>query len=166
MTQATATAVGSVASLWRYPVKSMMGEEVQEAEISERGIAGDRAYALVDRETGKVVSAKSPRKWAKMFQCSAEFVEEPEATGEVPPIRVTTPDGDIVSSGQNGFDAKLSKVFGREVMLSSGLGQPGFYDHFWFEYQTPLGRPVESPEGESITSVPVGFAAAGTFFDY
>ena len=135
-------------------------------QVTDRGILGDRAYALVDRETGKVVSAKSPRKWAKMFQCSAEFVDEPGPAGEPPPVRVTTPDGDVVTSGQNGFDAKLSKVLGRDVSLSSGLGQPAFYDHFWFDYQTPLGRPVESPEGESVTSVPVGFAAPGTFFDY
>ena len=39
-------------------------------------------------------------------------------------------------------------------------------DHFWFDYQTPLGRPVESPEGDSLTTVPIGFGAPGTFFDY
>jgi uncharacterized protein YcbX len=49
--------LGSVASLWRYPVKSMMGEELNAAEVGERGLAGDRAYALLDRETGKVASA-------------------------------------------------------------------------------------------------------------
>jgi len=166
MTQATATAVGSVASLWRYPVKSMIGEEIQGAEISERGIVGDRAYALVDRETGKVVSAKNPRKWAKMFQCSAQFVDEPNRSGEAPPVRVTTADEEVLTSGENGFDSKLSRVLGRDVTLTATAVQPGFYDHFWFDYQTPLGRPVESPERESITSVPLGIAASGTFFDY
>ncbi len=53
---------GSVVSLWRYPVKSMMGEELNASEVTERGLLGDRAYALVDRSDGKVASAKNPRK--------------------------------------------------------------------------------------------------------
>jgi uncharacterized protein YcbX len=53
-------APGSVVCLWRYPVKSMMGEELNAAEITERGLLGDRAYALVDRSDGKVASAKNP----------------------------------------------------------------------------------------------------------
>ena len=55
-------AVGSVVSMWRYPVKSMQGEQVHEAAMTERGVLGDRAYALVDRSTGKVASAKHPGK--------------------------------------------------------------------------------------------------------
>ena len=50
--------VGSVAELWRYPVKSMRGECVQELEITPRGPVGDRAWALRDRENGKVASCK------------------------------------------------------------------------------------------------------------
>jgi len=42
--------LGSVASLWRYPVKSMMGEELDATKITERGLLGDRAYALVDND--------------------------------------------------------------------------------------------------------------------
>ncbi len=62
MSAAAGAALGSVASLWRYPVKSMMGEELNASLVTERGLLGDRAHALVDRETGKVVSAKEPRK--------------------------------------------------------------------------------------------------------
>ncbi len=39
--------LGSVVSLWRYPVKSMMGEELNTSEVTDRGLLGDRAYALV-----------------------------------------------------------------------------------------------------------------------
>ena len=49
--------VGLIASLHRYPVKSMMGEALSAAQITERGMFGDRSYALCDTETGKVVSA-------------------------------------------------------------------------------------------------------------
>lgn len=59
--------VGSIVSLWRYPVKSMMGEELNAAEVTRDGLLGDRAYALVDSLDGKVASAKNPRKWPTLF---------------------------------------------------------------------------------------------------
>jgi MOSC domain-containing protein len=46
-------AVGPVAGLWRYPVKSMQGEELDAVPVSERGLLGDRAYALIDQKSGK-----------------------------------------------------------------------------------------------------------------
>ena len=45
---------GLVVALWRYPVKSMMGEELNSSEVTERGLLGDRQFAVVDRATGKV----------------------------------------------------------------------------------------------------------------
>ena len=71
------TATGTVVSLWRYPVKSMLGEELNSSYITERGLIGDRAYALIDQETGKVASAKNPRKWGKLFDFRAAFIEDP-----------------------------------------------------------------------------------------
>lgn len=58
-------------SLWRYPVKSMMGEELNAAGLTERGLLRDRAYALVDPSNGKVVSAKNPRKWGRLLDSRA-----------------------------------------------------------------------------------------------
>jgi hypothetical protein len=45
--------VGSVVALWRYPVKSMMGEEVNSSAVTDRGLLGDRQF-VVDRAAGKV----------------------------------------------------------------------------------------------------------------
>ncbi|MFI7635290.1 MOSC N-terminal beta barrel domain-containing protein [Nonomuraea sp. NPDC049400] len=59
----------SIVSLWRYPVKSMMGEKLNAAEVGEHGVLGDRVYAVLDGADGKVASAKSPRKWPQMFEC-------------------------------------------------------------------------------------------------
>src|SRR5215468_1784459 len=67
--------LGTEASIWRYPVKSMQGEELAEASLGERGLAGDRAFALRDREDGKVATAKNPRKWPALFRFSAAPVE-------------------------------------------------------------------------------------------
>jgi uncharacterized protein YcbX len=65
--------IGSVVSLWRHPVKSMMGEELNATEVTDRGLLGDRAYALVDSSDGKVASAKNPRKWPNLFDFRATF---------------------------------------------------------------------------------------------
>jgi hypothetical protein len=59
----TESVLGSIVSLWRYPVKSMMGEELNASEVTKGGLLGDRAYALVDASDGKVATAKNPRKW-------------------------------------------------------------------------------------------------------
>ena len=56
---------------------------------------GDRAYALIDTDTGKVVSAKSVRLFPDLFGCRAAFVEPPRAGRELPPVRITLPDGTI-----------------------------------------------------------------------
>ena len=46
------SAVGTIAALWRFPVKSMAGVRLQELELTEAGVLGDRAYALIDVESG------------------------------------------------------------------------------------------------------------------
>ena len=97
MSNVRQTEVASVVSLWRYPVKSMMGEELNAADVTERGLLGDRAYALVDPSNGKVVSAKNPRKWAKLFDFRAVFVEPPRPGAKMPPIRITLPSGTMIT---------------------------------------------------------------------
>ena len=67
MSDGTQNDLGAVVSLWRYPVKSMMGEELDSAELRDRGLLGDRAYAVLDSSTGKVASAKNPGKWPGLF---------------------------------------------------------------------------------------------------
>ncbi|HEY6685856.1 MAG TPA: MOSC N-terminal beta barrel domain-containing protein [Propionibacteriaceae bacterium] len=53
------TRAGSVVALWRYPVKSMMGEELNSCEVTDRGLLGDRQFAVVDRATGNVGGQES-----------------------------------------------------------------------------------------------------------
>jgi uncharacterized protein YcbX len=71
-----------VVSLWRYPVKAMMGEELNAADVTQRGLFGDRAYALVDSSNEKVASAKNPRKWAKLFDFRAALAEPNDWVGK------------------------------------------------------------------------------------
>src|SRR6266496_3564178 len=92
--------VGTVAALWRYPVKSMMGEELNSSAITDRGLLGDRQFAVVDRATGKVGGAKNPRKWGNFFAFRATYCEPPRVGAAMPPVRITLPDGADVTTGQ------------------------------------------------------------------
>src|SRR2546429_657474 len=65
---------GVVEELWRYPVKSMLGEELNETELTERGLLGDRAYALRDKSDGKIATAKNPRKWPSLFDIATVHI--------------------------------------------------------------------------------------------
>jgi MOSC N-terminal beta barrel domain len=117
---------GSVASLWRYPVKSMLGEELSAVEVTERGLLGDRAYALVDKADGKTATAKNPRKWPTLFGFRAAFIEPPRPGASVPPVRITLPDGTIATSHQADLNQVLSRALGRTVTLDpAGLSHAG-----------------------------------------
>ena len=77
---------GSVVALWRYPVKSMMGEELNAAEVTERGLVGDRQFALIDASTGKIAGAKNPRKWGNFFDFRAAYVDPPKTGSKLPAV--------------------------------------------------------------------------------
>ena len=109
---------GSVVGLWRYPVKSMMGEELNAAEVMERGLVGDRQFAVVDASTGKVAGAKNPRKWGNFFDFHAAYVEPPESGSKLPAVRLTLPDGTVVTSEQPDVAQVLSRALGREVAFA------------------------------------------------
>lgn len=115
---ATAQVAGSVDALWRFPVKSMKGERLEQAELTERGLVGDRSHALIDVETGKVASAKSVRLFPDLLGCRAAFVEPPRSRGELPPVRITLPDDSSVISDSADVDRVLSTFFRRDVRLA------------------------------------------------
>lgn len=111
--------IGAVASLWRYAVKSMTGEKLDEAFFADGGILGDRAYAVIDRSNGKVASAKFPRKWSSLIELSASIAEPRGVGGLPPPVRITWPDGSDTVSSDDSVDALLSETVGRPVTLTA-----------------------------------------------
>jgi MOSC domain-containing protein len=119
MMTSTQRILGTVVSLWRYPVKSMMGEELNAAEVTKGGLLGDRAYALVDSSDGKVASAKNPRKWPQLFDFRAALTDAPRTVVQPPQVRITLPDGTIVNSDQSDLHQIFSKVLKREVTLDA-----------------------------------------------
>lgn len=122
--------VGTVAGLWRFPVKSMRGERLEQAEITEKGIIGDRAYALVETDTGKVVSAKSARAYPRLLDCQAEFVASPPAGAELPPVRITLPDGTTITSDADDCNLVLSTYFQRNLTLARTAPEDFTIDRF------------------------------------
>jgi len=154
------TVLGSVAGLWRYPVKSMLGEELDVVEITGQGLAGDRAYALVDGSDGRVATAKNPRKWPRLFDCEAAFVSDPIAGARNPLVRITLPDGTIVTSDASDRNTILSQALDREVTLeAAGSGrEPGATstsEAYW-----PDMEGLAHPDSVTEFELP-----EGTFFD-
>lgn len=111
--------VSTLSSIWRYPVKSMMGEELNACEITDKGLLGDRAYGVIDEETGKLANAKNPKKWPNMFRYRATFIEPPQNSAEIPTVRITSPDGHTIVSTEEGKNEWLSNSFNRKVYLST-----------------------------------------------
>jgi uncharacterized protein len=113
-----------VVALWRYPVKSMLGEDLNASEVTENGLLGDRAYGLVDSSDGKVVSAKNPRKWPGLFDFRAALSDFPTTGKAIPPVHIALPDGAMVSSSQPDIHRILSAVLKRPVTLeAAGRGR-------------------------------------------
>ena len=122
---------GSTLSLWRYPVKSMMGEELSATEVTQAGLLGDRAYALIDGSDGKVATAKNPRKWPEMFNFRAALVETPRTRGQLPAVRITLADVTIVDSEQADVGQILSKALKRDVTLSTTATRTATAEEYW-----------------------------------
>lgn len=114
-----------VLALYRYPVKSMLGEELDAFDLDGDGVVGDREFALLDAGEGRVATAKQPRHWRALLQC--------RSAGSGPSVRVTLPDGRTVPAGSAA--APLSELLGRQVVVSGSR---------------PDGAVVERPDPEDI----------------
>jgi uncharacterized protein YcbX len=155
-----------------FPVKSMRGERLEQGEFTERGLVGDRGYALIDTDTGKVASAKSVRLFPDLFGCSAVYIEPPRADGELPPVRITLPNGTSVTSDSSDIDKILSAYFNRDVTLAQAAPKDFTIDQYHpdVEDADPAGHRdtvVEQKLGsaffaEADLSSPVPI---GSFFD-
>jgi uncharacterized protein YcbX len=115
-------------------VKSMQGERLERAELTAHGLVGDRGYALVDTETGKVVSAKSVRLFPDVLRFRATFVEPSS-------IQITLPDGSTVTNGSDNADRVLSGSFGRAVTLAEAAPKDFVIDQYYPDIQNldPVG---------------------------
>lgn len=105
--------VGTVSQLWRYPVKSMGGEQIESTAIDQNGVAGDRGWAV--REAGDTRSAKQ---MPRLLHFAARYLEAPDLDRRSPLVELTLPDDESLSSADGDVNRRLSDVLGREVILS------------------------------------------------
>jgi uncharacterized protein YcbX len=143
--------MGEVVWLGRYPVKSMCGEDLDEAHLDASGIKGDRRYALIDQETGLVASAKNPRRWRALLTMAARH--RPDGR-----VVVTCPDGTVIDADAPTADASLSRVAGRPVRLTGTLP-----DGANMERLTP---PTEPGSGAMTRSSLAAGTPGDTFVDF
>lgn len=146
--------IGAIAAIHRYPVKSMMGEELNATRVGSRGLLGDRAFSIADPETGKVGSAKNPSKWPALFSYRAAFTHPFDERG-LPPARITLPDGSTVLTEDSQIENKLSASLGRPVKFLTSPLASGMLEEYWPDIDGLARRDVVTDE----------VMPPGTFFD-
>jgi len=143
--------VGEIVWLGRYPVKSMLGEDLGDAVLDESGIGGDRRHALIDAQTGLVASAKNPRKWRTLLTMTARH----GADGQV---AITLADGTVIRHDDPTADTILSRAVERPVRLART--RP---DDATLERLTPATEP--SPGAMTTGTLSAG-TPGDTFVDF
>jgi uncharacterized protein len=169
------SSVGSVAELWRYPAKSMMGDRHSALPVGEQGIAGDRGWAVRDEVRGGIRGAK---KIGGLMRLHARYSTEPSLDVPPPSITVDLPDGTSVSSEDADVDQRLSAALGHDVSLWR-LQPPEDLDHYRrgapdleemeAEMRSIFGREPEEPlptfEGLPLDVLIEFESPPGTYFD-
>ncbi|MFD7876879.1 MOSC domain-containing protein [Streptomyces sp. NPDC059766] len=152
--------MGTVTALYRYPVKSMLGEAVSAVEVTESGFWGDRTHAVLD-ETGAVGSAKHPRKWGALLRCRSRRADSGT-------VRVELPDGSDLLVEDRELDLLLSKLLGRQVFCSAVVPEHGRLERAVPGYEGGVPDAVRASAAVDVTgeSITTGSVAPGTFFDF
>lgn len=111
--------VGHVEQLWQYPVKSMAGVGLPRAELGRNGLLGDRGWCAREEELGQLTVV---RRTPKLLLCRAtyEIAKDPDRSfraGQIPPVRITLPDGASFSSTDADAADRLSEFLGKRISL-------------------------------------------------
>jgi hypothetical protein len=142
-----------VNAVFRYPVKSMLGEMLDACDVDARGLAGDRRFALIDLETGTIASAKYPRKWERLLAVRARGVDADART-----VEISFDDGVTIRTDDPLVDGVLSACVGRDVRISDTPPAAARAERIATELAE---RPGELGAFELGQGAP-----RGTFFDY
>ncbi|MEE4190901.1 MAG: MOSC domain-containing protein [Halieaceae bacterium] len=105
--------MGTVTEIWRYAVKSMGGERLQDTTVGPGGVPGDRAWAVRDEVRGGIRGGK---KLPGLMQCKAAYPNPPAETGSSP-AQITLPDGSVVDTGATDVNERLSAALDHAVSL-------------------------------------------------
>ncbi|MGO4445242.1 MOSC domain-containing protein [Mycobacterium sp. 2YAF39] len=111
--------LGQVSALWRYPVKSLGGEQVEQIDIGTRGPHGDRLWAVRDLERDVTATA---RRIPALLGATARYVAplaSDAGPGNAPEVEITFPDGTVRSSSDPDVHKTLSELADRDVRLTA-----------------------------------------------
>lgn len=115
--------IGVLQSIYRYPVKSMRGEELTTAIVTENGIYGDRVYAFLDESNRTGVPWLTARQFPFLILYSARLAERPESRDDV---KVFTPEGTEFDISDRQLLDDLRKKSGRVLHLK--YSKKGYFD--------------------------------------
>ncbi len=159
--------------LYRYPVKSMAGESLDQLTLGPKGVPGDRAWAVRDEKRGGIRGAKHFR---ELMQCSARYAQEPAAEGSSP-AEVTLPSGEVLGTGDDALPEKLGELVNCPVsfwplMPADALdhyrrGAP-IHEDMEQEWRRVFARPEGTPLPDLSVFPPELFefeSPLGTYFD-
>src|SRR6185503_6423295 len=117
--------IGTIKQIWRYPVKSMAGEQLEACSVGLNGIPGDRGWAIRDETAGEITNGKH---FPLLMQCAARYREAP-ANGFIPQVDMHLPGGQTLASDLPDVNARLSELLGKPVSLWP-LQPPSNLDHY------------------------------------
>jgi len=147
-------------SIARYPVKSLQGEELSDAEIEVDGLRGDRRWGILDEATGKILTA---RRAPELLFASATLASDGT------PV-ITLPTGLTCHGPSAETDAALSEWLGKRVRLVSAVNEPAARAEFFedatddssqaLEWTMPVGRFVDALPLLVLTTASLRAAAA------
>ena len=149
--------LGTVTTLRRYPVKSMLGEDIAVSGVAAAGLAGDRGLALIHQTTGRVVSAKNPRLWRAMLTLAATLDAGQET------VKITFPDGKIAWSTDANVDDVLSTFLGQPVTLTATPPADAAMEHADPDAVNEQGLTADAQT--TLVKISAG-SPAGTFFNF
>lgn len=115
MTRRASGILGRVQRLWRYSVKSMLGEQRNHLDFDWRGVVGDRALAVRTAD-GKLGSGKDTRRFRRIDGLLAF-----RATCDDTMVRVHFPDGEVTRADDPKIHGALSDKLGRPVTLATQI---------------------------------------------
>ena len=121
-----------IKSIWRYPIKSMAGESLKESMLSQRGLVGDRSYALHDGRS--ICSAK---KYAQLMNYSVQYDSEPDGIN-IPPVTL-----EIGNTAVNSEDSNLNELLTREIGTKVTLDKLRPDDNLEYYRRSKEQQPIE-----------------------
>ncbi len=147
--------VGTIGAIMRFPVKSLLGESLEQCEIIAGGVDGDRAHALLDPSTGKIASAKQPNLWRDLLAFSART--------HAGAITVCDSAGNRIDLDDPDFEAKFSQWLGRKVRLIDV--RPAGIELNRARPDEVMSEGVDASVTQDVLAIAAA-APAGGFFDF